>query len=184
MIPSADVKLVVTTLQVIFNEGNGWMVVKDGYYLVPPDSLYGYAVIGKLHKWRTLWCTGQLFMNLIICRDGTSIIQVEVLKLSKVQNTSSALAWNDTSLVDVMVGLNYYADAFKLEYCIGFLGKRSESTVNDTMLSKRLLWRTLPVSLERLVFQTAFENWWPASSSQETECRFSQCKESWYHQRE
>lgn len=84
--------------------------------------------------------------------DRFDIQQAEAIEFRNGASTSTAVLWNNLSLVEVMNFLLIYAGAFMLKHSVGFIDARSTSIDKDVMWTGYLRSRSFDTYTLHMLF--------------------------------
>lgn len=120
-------------------------IVLDGYHRSAAVDIYFET--GKHPK-----TEGHLCMRAIMRRDVAYIKHAELIKLSKVRNTSSAQVRCEPTLADALRAVVYFYDAVDLEYVVKLGDVRLNYTSDDSLSSRYLAIRTAGAYVRHIRF--------------------------------
>lgn len=85
-----------------------------------------------------VWTGGKCCLQQIRRLDDEEIKQAEVMKLSKMSNTTNAIVCMDKSFVDITKGIISYMGAFELQHEVKFMHTSIKDNVHDMIPPRSL----------------------------------------------
>lgn len=94
-------------------------VVKEGFKIILLDGRHYCSATRQLNaEGRQEWTECPLHVTQVIYEDGQAVGEAEVMKSSRITNTSTAIVLIDRSLFSVMEVLVNHSGSFELQYVV------------------------------------------------------------------